>query len=119
MSQTLVANNPAFILVPNGIVPSLGLDKTFQAADTVNGNAFLSSGRDLLIVFNSDSGPHTFSIQSAPDPDGRFANVTYTVAAGVYSFVEINSASIFVQSTNMVLLTASDTHIQYLVVMNA
>lgn len=119
MSQTLIANNPAFVLQSAGIIPALGLDKGFQAADMGNGNSFLSSTRDLLIVFNSDSVSHTFTIQSAPDANGRFANTTYSVGAGLYSFIEINSASIFVQATNLVLLTASDVHIQYLVVMNA
>jgi hypothetical protein len=120
MSQTLVPNNAAFVLQPAGVIPAVALDKTFQAADTVNGNSFLSSGRDLLIVYNSDSSSHTFTIFSAPDPNGRFANVTYTVGAGVYSFIEIDASSIYVQpSTNLVLLAASDPTIKYLVVLNA
>lgn len=119
MSQTLIQNNPAYILQPPGIVPALAFDKTFQVADIVNGNAFLSSGRDLLVVYNSDVVSHTFTLKSAPDPDGRFADVTYTIGAGVYSFVEIGTASVFIQSTNMVIVTGSDVHVQFLVVMNA
>lgn len=119
MSQTLLPNNPAFILAPPGIVPALGLDKTFTTADTSNGNSFLSSGRDLLIMYNSGGSPYTVVISSAPDPDGRFADVTYTIGAGVYSFVEINSSSVFIQATNLVLLLANNAAIQFLVVMNA
>jgi hypothetical protein len=119
MSQTIIPNNPAFLLQPAGIVAPGGLDKLFTAADTVNGNAFLSSGRDLLIVYNSGGSSYTFTIASAPDPDGRFADVTYTVGAGVYSFVDITSASVYVQSTQLVLLAASNVAIQFLVVMNS
>ena len=120
MSQTLIPNNAAFVLQPAGVIPALALDKAFQGADITNGNSFLSSGRDLLIVYNSDVASHTFTIFSAADPNGRFANVTYTVAAGVYSFIEIDSSSIYVQaSTNLVLLAANDPTIQYLVVLNA
>jgi len=121
MSQTLLTNNPAVVLLPPGIVAPASLDKVFTAADVVNGNSFLSSGKDLLIVHNSDgAATHTFTLVSAPDPDGRYANITYTVGIGSYSFVDITSASIFVQSTNnLVLLSASDVTIQYLVVMNS
>jgi hypothetical protein len=119
MPQTILPNNPSFVLPANGIIAPAALDKTFTAADIVNGNAFLSSGRDLLVVFNSDSSSHTFTLFSAPDADGRFANVTYTVGAGVYSFVDITTSSVFIQATNFVLVTGSDTHIQFLVVMNA
>jgi hypothetical protein len=117
---TLVSNNPAVQLMPPAIVSSTELDKTFQAADTMNGNAFLSSGNDLLIMFNSDSASHTVTIQSAPDSFGRFANLTYTVGAGVYSFVNITIGSLFIQpGTNEVLLQASSTLVEFLVVMNA
>ena len=119
MSQTIISNNPAFILPTNCIIPAMGLDKAFTSADMSNGNAFLSSGRDLLVVYNSGGVSYTFTIYSAPDVDGRFANVTYTVGAGVYSFVDIATASIYIQSTNLVLLSANNASIQYLVVMNS
>jgi hypothetical protein len=119
MSQTIIPNNPAITLIPSGVVAPASLDKVFTAADMTNNNAFLSSGRDLLIVYNSDSAPHTFTITSAPDIDSRSVNVVYTVGIGSYSFVDITSASIFVQGTNLVLLAASDVHIQYLVIMNS
>lgn len=119
MSQTIIPNNPAFTLLSSGIVPPTVLDRVFTSADMTNGNAFLSSGRDLLVVFNSDTVTHTFTISSAPDVDGRFVNVVYTIGAGVYSFVDITSASIFIQSTNLVLLSASSALIGYLVVLNS
>ncbi len=120
MAQTLLSNNPAVQLSTPGVVVPTSLDKTFQAADTVNGNSFMASGNDLLIIYNSDVASHTVTIQSAADSFGRFANLTYTVGAGVYSFVNITTASLYTQtSVNEVWLQASDPTIKFLVVMNA
>lgn len=114
MPPTLLANfAPAYTLTPAGVSQGL-LDKAFQAADPVNGNYFTSSGRDMLLVFNSDAVSHTFGIQSAPDQFGRFANITYTVAAGGYEAVIITSQAIYTQPNGQVILSASDSHISFL-----
>ena len=67
MPPTALVNfSAAYILTPAGVVGAPGpLDKTFQAADAVNGNYFQSSGKDMLIVWNTDSSSHTFGL-SAP-----------------------------------------------------
>lgn len=119
MAQTILANNPAYVLASPGIVPANAMDKAFSAADTVNGNAFLSSGNDMLCVFNSDTNPHSFTISSAPDEFGRFADVSYSVAAGLYSFVTINTASLYIQpNTNEVLIACASALVKFLVVTN-
>src|SRR5208337_725564 len=116
---TLLTNfSQAYILTPAGVSQGQ-LDKAFQAADPVNGNYFQSSGRDLLLVLNSDTVPHTFGIQSAPDQFGRFANITYTVAAGSYEAVIITSQAIYTQPNGTVILSASDVHIQFLPIQSA
>lgn len=120
MSQTLLSNNPAFVMLASGVVPAHGLDMAFAGSDTVNGNAFLSSGSDLLIIYNSDSVGHYIGILSAPDPDGRYANVSYVVNAGAYSFVKITTPSIFIQPiTNLVLLTSDASEVEFLVIMGS
>jgi hypothetical protein len=118
MATQLTNFAPAFLLSPAGVSQGQ-LDKAFQASDPVNGNYYQSSGRDMLIVFNSDASPHTFGITSAPDQFGRFANVTYTVAAGAYEVVIITSQAIFTQPSGQVLLTSSDAHILFLPIMGA
>lgn len=120
MPQTLISNNPAIQLMTPGMVVPTSLDKTFTAADAVSGNSFMASGNDLLIMYNSDSSSHTVIIRSAADSYGRFADVTYTVGAGVYSFVNIVTASLYTQlDVNEVWLLASDPTVKFLVVMNA
>jgi hypothetical protein len=118
--QTQIPNTAAFQMIASGIVPALALDKTFTPVDLLNGNSFQASGNDLLVVYNSDAAPHTFTIQSAADDVGRFATFTYTVGAGVYSLVNITPAALYTQGgTGLVLLAGSDSHIQFLVLMNA
>jgi hypothetical protein len=119
MPQTLIPNNPAFQLTSPGIVAALALDKTFQAADNVNGNAYVSSGNDLLIMYNSDSAAHTVTFNSVADAYGRFATLVYTIQPGVYSFVNITPAALYTQGGTMeVQFLASSALIGFLVVMN-
>lgn len=119
MSQTLLQNLAAPILNSAGTIAPGLLTRTFQAADTGNGNAFLSSGHDLLAVYNSDSSAHNLFIASAPDTFGRSVTVEYSVAAGSYSVIEVDSSSIFVQpNTNMVLVSSDSALVAFMVIMN-
>jgi len=119
MSFTQLTNfAPAYILTPAGVAQGQ-LDKAFQASDPTNGNFFQSSGRDLLLVFNSDTVPHTFSILSAPDQFGRFANITYTVAPGAYEAVIITSQAIYTQPNGQVQLQSSSALVQFLPIQSA
>jgi len=118
-SPTLIANNPSVTLQSPGVVASLALDKAFTPADVTNGNCFQASGDDTLIVFNSDSSAHPFTIWSVADAFGRYADFTYTVQPGVYSFVRIVSAALYTQGgTNQVYFTGSDATLEFLPVTN-
>lgn len=120
MPYTIIPNNPAWQLQSPGIIPPTGLDATFTSADTTNGNAFLASGNDLLIAYNSDSSSHTITFNSAADTYGRYATFTYTIGAGVYSLLNITTASLFTQSgTNEIQFMANSNLVGFLVVMNA
>lgn len=109
---------PAYLLTPAGVAQGQ-LDKAFQAADPVNGNFYQSSGKDMLLVYNSDTVSHTFSILSAPDQFGRFANITYTVAPGGYEAVIISSQAIYTQSNGQVQLQASSALLFFLPIQGA
>src|SRR5271156_6603374 len=119
MPPTLIPNNPAYQLTSPGIVAALALDKAFQSADSVNGNAFIASGNDLLVMYNSDSAAHTVTFTSVADMYGRFATLVYTVNPGVYSFVNITPTALYTQGgTQEVQFLASSALIGFLVVMN-
>lgn len=68
-TQTLIVNNVQ--------VSALQLAVTFTACDNVNGNSFVSTGREILFVQNSDASPHTFTVTPVADPYGG-TNTTLT-----------------------------------------
>jgi hypothetical protein len=115
--MTLLTNNaPGYQLTPAGITQGL-LDKAFQASDPVNGNYFVASGRDMLIVWNSGGSPpapQTFEIISAPDQFGRYANIIYTVAPGGFECVIITSQAIYTQANGQIQLVSSSANIMFL-----
>lgn len=59
----------------------------FTAADNVNGNSFVATGREILLVQNSDSVAQTITIHSAVDsPYNRSGDITtYSLAAGTFA----------------------------------
>lgn len=114
MALTLIPSTSAFILPTAGVTAGQ-LDQSFVAADIVNGNYFVASGEDILVVQNTGDVSQTFTLFSAPDASGRFANVVYTVAAEGFAAVVINVASLYTMSDGTVQLNASSTTIQFLV----
>lgn len=120
--MTLLTNfAPGYVLTPAGVAQGL-LDKAFQASDPVNGNYFVSSGRDMLLVWNaggSPPSPQTFGITSAPDQFGRYANITYTVQPGAFECVIITSQSIYTQPNGQIWLTSSSANIMFLPIQGA
>lgn len=51
-----------------------GLALTFTASDVANGNRFLSDGKEIVIVKNTDAAPRSFTFVSAPNDLGRDEN---------------------------------------------
>lgn len=68
-------------------VSANALDFSFAAADTVNGNSFVCTGRELILIRNDHaSDPATITITSAPDPYGRIKDIeAYSLAAGEFA----------------------------------
>jgi hypothetical protein len=69
------------------------LTLTFTAMDASNGNSFFATGREVLIVQNSDASPHTFTVTSVADSLGRTdATLTsYSVAANGFAIIQFRS----------------------------
>jgi hypothetical protein len=58
-------------------------DITFQAGDNTNGNETPCTGKDLLLVNNTDAAAQTVTIDAAPDDVGRDGSISaYSVGAG-------------------------------------
>lgn len=87
MPRTNIAGQaPVGPFPAGGTVSALALDLTMSAADVGNMNKSPFTGRDILLVNNTDTASHTITITSAPDEHGRSSDIaTYAVAAGKIS----------------------------------
>lgn len=64
------------------VVAANAADVTFDAGDQANGNATPCTGKELLLVRNTDTGAQTVTIDAAPDAVGRDGVISaYSLAA--------------------------------------
>ena len=84
-----------------------GLAMTKTAADASNFNSFRPTGRDILVVYGGTAGG-TYTIQSAPDPQGRSQDfTTLTIATlDIHTYLFNNLAG-WLQSDGTIWLKAS------------
>lgn len=122
MARTLLPNITYTPLQPTGATGS-ALNPTLTAADAVNGNYFVASGRDIVLVYNSDSATHNLSILSAPDTcTGRKADVTgYTIPASTDATTKghvtftVLPTSVFTQTDGTVQISADSALVFFLI----
>src|SRR4030095_1794944 len=101
-----------------GTIAADGLDVAWQAADPANGNSFPCSGRELLLIRNSDpTNPATVTVKSAADPYGRAQDITtYAMQAGDTAALKMTDATGWRQTDGSVWLDIAGTGvIQFLV----
>lgn len=65
-----------------GSYPGNSVTPTFTAADVDNGNQFIATGKEMLLVKNVGATTRSITLNSASDLYGREADITETVAAG-------------------------------------
>lgn len=62
------------------------LDYTYASSDNSNGNYFVGTGRELVLVRNTAGAPGTVTFTSVADELGRKGDITtYSVGAGEFS----------------------------------
>lgn len=109
--QTLKENNYA--------VQAGDLTLTFTACDNVNGNSFASTGKEVLIVQNSDAaGAHTFTVTSVPDSLGRSDTTLtgYSLPLSTFAVIYVNTIAGWKQGTGLILLACNSNLIKFAVV---
>lgn len=94
------------------------LTLTFTACDASNGNSFLFTGYEIVIVKNTDTSAHTFTISSVPDQLGRSdTSLTgYSVAASASSIIEMKYTTGWLQSGGTAYMSCSSNLISFAVV---
>jgi hypothetical protein len=117
MAQT--ALTPLLAVGPYPALPitALSLDITPVAGDNVNGNSFVPTGSDLLIVQNSAGSSGTFTISSAPAAlNKRTGDIgPYTVGAGLISAFFVGNMDGYIQSDGTVHLACSAATMKFTV----
>lgn len=90
MPQTAIAINA---LKQNNVNINAGdLAVTETAGDTVNGLSFSSTGKEVLLVRNTDAVAHTFTITSIADHLGRTGDVAnYSVPANSVVAIQMST----------------------------
>lgn len=88
---------------------------TFAAHDTVNENDFLISGREVLLISNTDASSQDVVISSTPDSYGRTGDLTISVAAGTREAIAFLDRSGWMQSDGALYLDCTSANIEYAV----
>ena len=101
-----------------GTVAATDLDYTYAAADVGNMNEFPHTGRELILVRNTDgAAPHNISLTSAPDPQKRSADITtYAVALNGFSVFWAGDIIGWRQTDGNFYLEADDVQIEFAIV---
>lgn len=109
----LTVKTPANV---NSTIAANGADVTFTAADVSNGNSFISTGRELVLVQNTGGSDYTVTITSAPDELGRTGDISaYTLATTEFAAFGPVQQKGWVQPDGKVYLSGSNAGIKFLI----
>lgn len=102
-----------------GTVTAGQLTNAFTVSDVANGNSYVSTGREVIVVRNVNAGAQTFTLTSAPDPQSRTAHITaYSLAAAGFAlfYPGTNNPAGWAQSDGTVQLDGAHVDIQWLII---
>lgn len=102
----------SFPVIP---LTALSADLTLTAADATNKEQFASSGKDLVVAFNSGVSARTVTITSVADAkNNRTGDITtYALAAGKYAFFGPFERNGWMQSDGNIYLEASHADVKW------
>jgi hypothetical protein len=102
------------VTAPFAAVTAGSADFTF-AASSLDGNTFQCTGRELLLVQNSDAGVTTITITSVDDEKGRAEDITtYSMAAAdfVVFGVGLTNSKGWKSTAGTIRVTTSDVDVK-------
>jgi hypothetical protein len=77
---------PQNVLGPFDVIAANAADFVWAAGTITNGDYYVSSGKELLLVENTDSGVQTITVVSEDDAFGRKEDITaYPLGAGEFA----------------------------------
>ncbi|MDP9326498.1 MAG: hypothetical protein M3O87_08205 [Candidatus Dormibacteraeota bacterium] len=109
-------------IVPLGSTPVLPLvalsaAMALTAADIANGNSVPSTGRELIIVQNSDAAPQTVTVASVVDRLNRTGDITaYSIPIGAFAVLGPFKTEGWRQADGNLYLNASTATVKFAVI---
>ena len=105
---------PVSVPTPYAIVP---VEAVFTVGDQVNGNQFVSTGRELVLVRNTDAGgAHTVTVTSVANSKGRTGHITaFSVPASKEYILPFFAMDGWKQTNGYIYLDMSTTDISFCV----
>ena len=117
MAETLIATQA--MQAPFADVAAGGIDFVFSAADNVNGNYFVCTGREILLMNNPSGGALTVTVTSADDAFNRSEDITdYSLAAGDFAYFTgglTTQRGWMASGTRNIIVTASSADVDFAV----
>lgn len=86
------------------------LDYTYSASDNTNGNYFVGTGRELVLVRNTAGGAGTITFTSVADSSNKFRKgdiTTYSVGAGEFAMYWFGALPGWNQGSNQIYIDTS------------
>ena len=103
------------ILAPFAAVGAGTADFTFAAGTITDGDTFVCTGRELLVVQNADAGAVTITITSVVDDKNRTGDITdYSVGIGEFACfpIGLTNSKGWKSTTGKVRITVSDVDLK-------
>src|SRR6266853_2182208 len=110
MSRTLLTT---ILLAQNNYAIQPGDLAVTPASDFTNGNYFILTGNEILLVQDTDSVAHNFTALSTPDHLGRSSDLVYSVPAGGTAVIQFSVMEGWIQTDSSVLLNPSNAHVLF------
>lgn len=105
------------IALPFAELVALGFDFVWTAGNAVDGNTFVCTGKEIILVQNSDGvNPYTVKVEAVNDAQNRLVDFgPYTLAAGVFSVLPqgLTNKKGWIQADQTILLTPSNAAIKF------
>lgn len=113
---TATSLTPVVLKQNNYAVQAADLTITFTSCDNVNGNSFVATGQEILLVQNTDSATHTFTVSSTADNYGRLdtslTGYTVLVSPGIVG-VQMKQLNGWVSTGNTVTLACNSALLKF------
>lgn len=114
--KTLAAEIKDLVKYPPLPVAANSLDVVETAPTDTAGIEFVATGREVVLIHNTDVGAQTFTLASVADPYGRTGDITtYSLSAGEFAAL-IPGVQGFIGTGGKVTIAVSNAAVKFLIV---